>query len=347
MGFSLGHNTTIYQEILNKVSEGDIAQYYLGINKIPCLIQSPLRQDNKPSFSLYSPDGKRINFIDFSTNERGSLITLLCKLWKCNKDKALVKIKEEVTEKKINLLPVKPSSVKYIKSDSILQCKTREWKDYDLEYWESFGISLKWLKYANVFPISHKIIIKEGKQYTFPADKYAYAFLENKEKKLSMKIYQPFNKKGYKWCNKHDASVLSLWTRLPEKHPVVCICSSLKDALCLWSNTGIPSIAVQGEGYTISDTAKKEIIKRFTYPCICFDNDKAGLKDGESLSKATGFINIVLPEFKGGKDISDYYKVLNNKELFKQNLLKLFKVKINEKKRDLCRNQETGFAGPN
>ena len=33
----------------------------------------------------------------------------------------------------------------------------------------------------------------------------------------------------------------------------------MKDALCLWANTGIPAIAIQGEGYGISDTAVNEL----------------------------------------------------------------------------------------
>ena len=47
-------------------------------------------------------------------------------------------------------------------------------------------------------------------------------------------------------------------------------------------------------------------------------------KKNNNLSNKTGFINVVLPPFKGGKDISDLYKVLSNKEKFKQLILKLF-----------------------
>ena len=155
-------------------------------------------------------------------------------------------------------------------------------------------------------------------------DKYAYAYVEFKEGRTTLKIYQPFNKNGYKWSNRHDKSVISLWTKVPKEGKKICICSSLKDALCLWANTGIPALATQGEGYGISNTAINELRRRFTKVYICFDNDDAGLKDGVHLANKTGFINIVLPKFKGGKDISDLYKVLNNKEQFKQMILKLF-----------------------
>ena len=184
---------------------------------------------------------------------------------------------------------------------------------------------MKWLKYADVYPISHKIVIKDNKSYAFGADRYAYAYVEFKEGRTTLKIYQPFNKNGFKWSNRHDRSVISLWTKVPKEGDKICICSSLKDALCLWANTGIPSLAIQGEGYGMSDTAINELKRRFNKIYICLDNDEAGLKDGVHLANKTGFINVVIPQFKGGKDISDLYKVLGNKEQFKQTILSLFK----------------------
>ena len=128
--------------------------------------------------------------------------------------------------------------------------------------------------------------------------------------KCGRKIYQPFNKNGYKWSNRHDRSVISLWTKVPLQGDRICICSSLKDALCLWANTDIPALAVQGEGYGISDTAINELKRRFKKIYICLDNDIPGIKDAEKLALKTGFTNVVLPYFDGGKDISDAYKSL-------------------------------------
>ena len=139
-----------------------------------------------------------------------------------------------------------------------------------------------------------------------------------------MKIYQPFNNKGFKWANCHDKTVISLWTKIPKVGERVCICASLKDALCLWANTGVPALALQGEGYPISNTAINELKRRYNKIYILFDNDKAGLEDGKKLAEETGFINVVLPTEYGEKDVSDYYKSLQNKESFKNNLLKLF-----------------------
>jgi hypothetical protein len=154
----------------------------------------------------------------------------------------------------------------------------------------------------------------------FPADKYAYTYVEFKEGKVTHKFYQPFNRDGFKWQNNHNRSVVSLWTKVPKEGNIICICSSLKDALALWCNTGIPAIAIQGEGYPLSQTAINELKRRFKRQYILLDNDEPGRKDAKKLTELTGFTNIEIPQFGGGKDVSDYFKVFG-----KQQFINLFK----------------------
>lgn len=325
MAISKGKSSVSLDDILSKVTEADILSYYLGVTEVPCIINSPLRQDRRPSFGLYSTDGRRIFYTDLSTRDRGGLFDLLGHMWGTDYISTLTRINEDISKfcGGANIHSYTPCAVRSTNSynkDTDLQCKVRDWRSYDIEYWASYGITLEWLKYAEVYPISHKIVIKDGHRYVFGADKYAYAYVEHKEGKVTLKIYQPKNTKGYKWSNKHDKSVISLWTKIPEYGDKVCICSSLKDALCLWSNLGIPALSIQGEGYNMSNTAVNELKRRYKEIYILLDNDEAGLKDGLSLSESTGFINLVLPKFKEGKDISDAYKVLG-----KERWLKLIK----------------------
>lgn len=327
MPISQGRPSVGLQDVLSVTTEADIASRYLGVQAIPCVMQSPLRQDNHPSFGVYSPDGVEVNYIDFSTHEGGRIFTLLTRMWNISFEEVCARIYHDfsraqsasgtsIRTSRVQIRKSGPSNVK-------MECRVREWRSYDIAYWQSFGITLEWLKYAEVYPISHKIITKGDQRYVFGADKYAYAYVERKEGNVTLKIYQPFNKAGFKWANKHDKSVISLWSKVPEYGDKICICSSLKDALCLWANTGIPSLAVQGEGYPMSETAVNELKRRYNNIYILLDNDTAGLKDGVSLAKATGFINLVLPQFNGGKDISDLYKV-KGKDDFLKIILPLF-----------------------
>lgn len=308
----IGSISVTPEEILKNVSELDILHYYFGVDKIPTIISSPLRPDNHPSFGFYSIDGQKIHWTDLATKDRGGTFDLLGKYWGESYNDVLAHIWEDLPKiTKTNgysaLGKPKIVTTKEYTSNLDLQCKTREWREYDLEYWASFGITLEWLKYADIYPISYKIIIKGENRMVFPADKYAYAYVEYKEGRVTLKIYQPFNQKGYKWSNRHDRSVISLWTKVPEFGDKICICSSMKDALCLWANTGIPSLSVQGEGYTMSETAINELKRRYNKVYIIFDSDEAGIKDAQKLEEITGFTNLPLPKTGKGKDISDLY----------------------------------------
>ena len=331
---SSGRPSNCKSMFTDKVSEADVLGYYFGVTSIPCLIVSPFRHDSRPSLSFYSPDGIKVNYIDFGDkSERGSMITFFMKLWHLDYNDTIDKIVKEV----VNNKPVKcragsvaPNSSKVVVNhgNKELKCTVREWKDYDIEFWKSFGISLEWLKWAEVYPISYKFIIEthnDGtvKESCFRADKYAYTYVERKDGRITHKFYQPFNKNGYKWQNSHDKSVVGLWSKLPEKGKAVCICSSMKDALCLMANIYIPCVYIQGEGYPISDTAVRELKRRFTDVYCCLDNDEEGKKDAYKLSEEHGFINVVIPDFPEGKDISDYMKAYG-KETFKTFFEKLF-----------------------
>ena len=302
-------------EDIKHIPQSQIASKYLNIKRIPCVINSPLRRDKHPSFALYTPNGTDVNYKDFSTGESGGIYKLLSLLWHCKIPDVRIKIyhdfKCDNTHDIVVRLPSQNNNkniVMSVNEKSELQCKIRDWEDYDIEYWNSYGVDIKWLKYCEVYPISHKIIKRGNRISTFRADKYAYTFVERKEGRVTHKFYQPFNTNGYKWQNSHDKSVLGLWSKMPPSGDKVCICSSVKDALCLMSNLNIPCICLQGEGYPISDTAIRELRNRFKFVLVCLDNDDTGIRDARKLQEETGFINVEIPKFEGGKDISDYYK---------------------------------------
>lgn len=314
--FSKGTDSKVL-EAKHKLSEIDIVNFYFNIHKLPIRISSPLRQDKKPSFGIFTRDGEHVRWIDFANGDRGTIIDLLQQLWGLSYEDTWLKIYSEMNvtgSVRVQKTLTRPKVTLISEGKALIETHARDWTDKDIEYWKSYGISKDWLVFANIHPISHIIFIKEDKRVIMPTDELAYAFLEFKEGKTTTKVYQPLNKKGFKWFSSHDRSVISLWTKVPQLGDKLVICSSLKDALCLWANTGIPAIAPQGEGYTMSDTAINNLKERYKSIYILYDNDEPGKKDGIALSKQTGFTNLVLPYFTGGKDISDAYKVLGKKQ---------------------------------
>ena len=325
MAIGVGNSSVCLEDVLGRISEIDILSYYCGITKIPCVIHSPLREDNTPSFGFYTSDGKRIHWIDYATNDRGGTFDLLMKMWNCSYAECLDRVYNDTikhfTRSVKNTHHAIHTTHEY-NTNIELQCKVREWKDYDISYWKSYGISLPWLKWAEVYPISHKIVIKNGIKHIFGAAKLAYAFVEHKENHTTIKIYQPLMKK-YKWANGHNGSVISLWSKIPEIGERLVICSSLKDALCISCQLNIPTIAVQGEGYDMSDTAIKNLKSRYKRIYVSFDTDPPGILNTKRLAERTGFIPII-PDLGKNKDFSDYYKSLQDKQEFKH-LEALFK----------------------
>ena len=99
MAFSSGKNSINLEDLLSKTNEIEIAHYYLGVTEIPCVINSPLRKDNKPSFGLHSKDGNRIKYTDFATGEKGDLFDLLSQMWGIPFEKVLVKVYNDLITK--------------------------------------------------------------------------------------------------------------------------------------------------------------------------------------------------------------------------------------------------------
>lgn len=327
MAFSPGKPSVSLDDILSKVTEADILSHYLGVTKIPTFINSPLREDKRPSFGLYSTDGRRVFYADLSTKDKGGLFDLLGKMWGTDYAGTLTRINRDISKfcgsaSIHSHIPCAVKSISNHSKDTDLQCKVRNWRDHDIEYWASYGITLEWLKYAEVYPISHKIVIKDGHRYVFRADKYAYAYVEHKENKVTLKIYQPFNKAGYKWSSNIDRSVWSLWTKIPKYGNNLIISSSVKDCLNIMCNIGIPSICLQGEGYLPKPQVIKELKSRYKNIIVFFDNDfnnpnNPGHNDAKKLVEEYELKMVEIPKDYKSKDPSDLYKNYNRETYLK------------------------------
>ena len=305
-----GSDSTSIEKVNNLYSDFDIAHKYLGITCVPEVINSPLRQDNNPSLGLFiNSKTNGLWFKDFGSGEGGSLYDLLAKMWNVSKDKVYKRILEDMPAP---ALIRKHGAKVYRKSAGKVEVRVREWKDYDIAYWDSYGISLPWLKFGEIYPISHIIFTKNGHSYPIPAEKYAYVYVERKDGIVSFKIYQPYSKE-YKWMSKHDSSVWDLWTKIPEKGDKLIITSSRKDALAIWSNTGIPALSLQGEGYIPKEHVVQQLKDRYNKVYVLYDNDfqseeNHGRMYGKIIAERFNVTQIEIPEKWGSKDPSDLVK---------------------------------------
>lgn len=303
--------------ILDVVSEFDLLRHYFSINTLPCSIPAPYRDDHKPSVSL-TFRSNRIRFKDFGgTGDSGDLFDLLGKVWGTGYQETLDRVYKELPlitkQNKVEFREIEHTETPLQPSEpSDLQCRVREWRKYDFEYWESYGIVRDALEYFNVHPVSTIIITKNGTTYKIPADKYAYVYVEFKDGIATLKLYQPFND-VFKWMSKHSASVWDLWAQLPETGDSVVITSSRKDAMCIWCNTLVPATSLQGEGYMPKNCVVEQLKKRFKNVYVLFDNDfdkemNYGRMYGKKFSETYGIKQVEIPTLYKSKDPSDLYK---------------------------------------
>ena len=305
--------------VLSEVSDIDLLmKYFPHITDIPVVISSPLRKDEHPSFRIYSPDGMRIRWYDYVTGESGGILDLLQQVLCVDFNELLSIIQTQVipeggiaTNRGVARRKVRINSTE---STCQVRSQMRKWEEYDFKYWESYGVPRKWLLHADIYPISH-IFIESASGYTrtIKADKYAYTFIERKDGVCSEKVYQPYNKQGMKWRSGHDSSVWDLWTKLPPRGEKCIITSSRKDALCIWANSGIPSVSLQGEAVGVKPQVMEELKGRFKEVYVLYDNDfkgeqNYGRMDGKKLADEFGITQIEIPDVYMCKDMSDLYK---------------------------------------
>lgn len=319
------------RDILKHVTDLDIFEMYLG--SIPTKpISSPLREDTKPSFSLFmSREHGKVFFKDFATGETGDCFLFVMRLFRIQaKTDVFNKIARDfnldefdIGKTSIVSTPKKTYVKKKKKINAyklLITVRVRPWKIRDRDYWvKKYGLGIEQLEYCKIFPISHYFI----NGVCNIAHDLAYAFVEEKDGLQTFKIYQPFAPKLEKWTNNNDFSTWELWTQLPDEGDTLIITSSRKDAAViksLFPSKEITSCALQSEGVNPKKSVIEELRGRFKEVFIMYDNDfnsdiNRGRKAGASMENSTGFLQIEIPDGAGVKDPSDYIEKFGSKKL--------------------------------
>lgn len=271
------------KDLLNHLSYAQIYSAYLdGAEfKLNKAMLSPLRKEAQPSFGFVQNETGEIFFKDFVLGSGDIIEFVRLKFGIQNYFEILSKIasdfnlpdKDFFYKKSVSHIDVtKALSVDEDllrqSSRSQINVTFRDFNKDDALFWSSFGITYNIIKYYNVRAISH-IHINDK---IVKADKYAYVFIENKDDRITYKIYQPFNKR-FKWLSTHDNSVWQGWEQLPDKHHSLIITKSLKDVMSIVSITGIPATALQSENVKPKEHVFNELRERFSEIYLLYDND--------------------------------------------------------------------------
>lgn len=311
------------KNILSLISQEEIYRYYLPKEfKFNVPFSSPLRVDKVPSFVI-GGSNKNYRYKDFATGDTGNCFNFVMNLYNINFNNALIQIVSDFNIRSYFYIPTNNIILNTKKAEyknpgrslhigeTILKIKKREFNQDDYNYWNSYGISPIYLKLGKIVAISHYFL----NGIMFIAEKYSYAYIEQKDNKTTYKIYQPFSKYK-KWVSGNSYDIWELWHLLPKEHDILIITSSRKDALALVENLKVPAISLQAESVMPKEVVIKELLRRFKRVLLLYDNDytkttNQGQKMAEKIIKKYPELkNIIIPEEYESKDSSDlFYKM--------------------------------------
>ncbi|MEI8204579.1 MAG: bifunctional DNA primase/helicase [Bacteroidota bacterium] len=206
--------------------------------------------------------------------------------------------------------PIKPYSI-----------KVKPFSDFELNYWQQYGITLDTLKRFHVVSLKEFTTENnEGKPYKLsPTDKepiFAY------QGKLYLKLYRPFSTIRFQYAGDLGDKYCFGLEQLPPKGNILFITGGEKDVLSLVSK-GYSAICFNSETSNIPQSIIQKLNYRFKHVVILYDSDKTGMESSAKhvqLLSTFGVKRMVLPlkGTKEEKDISDYFKLGNTKGDFQK-----------------------------
>lgn len=326
------------ESLMNEITDIEVYQMYLEDDFVfSKTIKSPLREEESASFGFFIGDNGEICFKDFVLGA-GDCIKFVQLKFGLNFFEAMSKIVldaklehqfiiKNTFKTNVNTCSLKNSREKLIAEINSfkLRKRRRDFKLYDLSYWNQFGITHETLLKYKVEPISHmfygdKIIV---------AEKLAYCFEENKDNVLTYKIYQPYSER-YKWINNHNESVWQGWEQLPEKGEILIITKSLKDVMSIRDVCNIPAVSLQAEGVLPKKQVIDELKSRFEIIFLLYDNDfdkpvNWGKEFGKKICQEHKIAQIQINDKYRAKDFSDLV-FLHGKEEARNMLTELIEI---------------------
>lgn len=323
--------------ILELVSEEEIFRHYLGFdfNLKTCYI-SKLRQDDvSPSLNFYYNRSGSICYKDFG-HSQGNCFTFVMNLYGITYKEALERVnfdmnlglgvkQETNSREKISY----PGFKKAFKSENaLIQFNCIAFEKEDIDYWNSYGISLETLKIFNVFKAGKIWLNKRLFWVSNPENPiYVYYFPGSKKCKVYRPLAKPYTsasgkKISGKWMTNCDSFDLQGLEQLPKEGEILINTSSLKDVM-LFYEMGFSAVAPQGEGHYIPKSIQEHLWTRFKRIITVYDNDTAGVNASIRINADMGSEYWNIPKNFYVKDPTDFYKKYGKEETY--NLLKTIK----------------------
>jgi len=295
--------------ILSKISDYDIFMYYMPNKnwKINQVTYSPFRNENNPSFLINNKHNDLL-FADFSDgSKRGNCFDFVRMLYNISYDNALKLIDKDFGlgilsgEKNLNVHIIKENKrPEEPKVYTLIQAVTRRFTQEELDYWNSYHQSEQDLKANNIYSLQKVYLNRQ--LFSLKDTDLRFGYLYGN----SWKIYRPFVDKKYKWVPNNVPITTMDGKKDVENCRIAFINKSKKDYMvmkkiypycCAVQNEGIGCFSPENVKY-LKDNSDVQVLS--------FDNDEAGVKNSQSITKQFDFEYLNVPKRFLSEGITDW-----------------------------------------
>jgi len=296
------------KDILEKISEYNIFTKYLGEFKIGYIYNSPLRDDANPSFGIFtSKKTGSLLYKDLSSDDCGNVFKFVKKLKNLG---TYAEVYEEILSNFNTTLDngLKNTHNPTKAKEKNITVTRKRFNLFDINFWNSFGITVETLKKYNVSAIAKYYVNNEERDtYRLENPIYCYKVFDK------FKIYKPFGTKLFKWRSTLGELDIQGFEQLPMNGDLLVITKSLKDVMVL-HEMGYNAIAPPSESVTIPEQVISNIRNRFKKIVLFYDRDKAGVMYSRKISRLYNLPAIFINKKYKTKDISDLVKNIGMQE---------------------------------
>lgn len=322
--------------IMQYINQEDIFAYYMAIDVgtiLNCIntgnhICNPMRVDNNPSLG-FKYGGNRLRAKDFSGYFWGDCYDLVAQILRVDsrsksgfgiildqiaKDFSLHRYKNTIAQKtkiQYNIKKEKKENKK-----SVIKFTVRKWNKIDYDYWMGYGVSIKALKYFNVYPAS-EVWVNGVLRYEYNPTNPAYVYYYGKDENGidEVKVYYPFRSRVRFITN--SSRLQGINKIIPDR--VCVITKSYKDVISLRTTISLQAVAPASETHLIDEEDYKYLTTQFDYIFSLMDYDRTGKLMAKKLRELHGIQPLFVNQDPKGKQLNhtskDYTDLFKDKGL--------------------------------
>lgn len=347
------------QTILEKVSQVNIFATYLGISVetiYNCinngeLICNPLRIDNHPTAGFRYNNRGKLKFKDFANDEFWGdcfdIVALVMsniynKPYNISNKEDFIKVLRHITftfkdifygkEKDINVINDINTAINVIKHKKpIIELVVREWNYNDENYWDTFGVSIKFLNLNFIYPVEQYYInrnINPEPKYFYSANDPCYGYFLGKDSNgvNNIKLYFPKRNKDITRFITNCNHLEGIYNLDRNDYNIIVITKSTKDRVSIGSaiiknsllyggliKDRIGIINIPHETYKLRNNEYDWLQSKLTENgkiVSLMDNDRTGKIEAIWLRNTYNIIPIIIPDNYKSKDFAEL--VANN-----------------------------------